>query len=75
MRVRVFNISHKLGEDTGLSCTSLDDESTMNFLEEVADPYLYFVQELDGENEVEILNGEEWLYKHTEMRRCLKNTD
>lgn len=68
-----YTISHNNGEEIGVAHVDLDDESTMNFLEEVADPYLYSVGEYDEDDEcVERLNGQEWLDQKTEMRRTLK---
>lgn len=72
MEKTTYSISHNDGEEIGVIHTGLDDESTMNFLMET-DAYLYSVAEWDDEEDeiVERLNGQEWLDRKTEMRRCL----
>jgi len=71
--MNTFYISRNDGADIGQKVSDLDAEAVLAFLEETADIYLYSVGEYDDDNQrVERLNGEEWLHKHTEMRRCLK---
>lgn len=67
-----YTISRNDDEPIGMHTTDLDAEAVMDFLESV-DAYLYSVGEYDEEDEqVERLNGQEWLDQKTEMRRALK---
>lgn len=67
-----YTISRNDDEPIGMHTTDLDAEAVMAFLETV-DAYLYSVGEYDDEDEqVERLNGQEWLDQKTEMRRALK---
>jgi hypothetical protein len=67
-----FTISRNDSEPIGMRTTDLDADAVMDFLESV-DAYLYSVGEYDDEDEqVERLNGQEWLDQKTEMRRALK---
>jgi hypothetical protein len=67
-----YTISRNDDEPIGMHTTDLDAQDVLDFLESV-DAYLYSVGEYDEEEEqVERLNGDEWLNKYTTHARVLK---
>lgn len=66
-----YTISHNYDEEIGMAHENLDQEDTFNFLMDV-DAYLYSVGEYDeDDNQIERLNGEEWLEQNSEVSRVL----
>ena len=67
-----YTISRNDDEPIGMHTTDIDEQAVLDFLESV-DAYLYSVGEYDeDEEQVERLNGDEWLNKYTTLTRVLK---